>query len=213
MSPRHLPLPLLVALLLLGCGGVAGSGVSKTEARTVPPFTKLAVGGDFQFEVTHGAEQKVELTADDNILPLLRTEVSGGTLTVEPKESIKPKVRPTLRLVVTQPLAGLSASGSVEGSVRGITGEAFTLGMSGSGAVTLAGQTKTLTLKVSGSGTVRAADLAADSVTVGISGAGDAQVHAQRVLDVSVSGAGKVRYRGDPNITKAISGAGSVDKL
>lgn len=213
LSPRHLPLALLVPLLLLACGGVAGSGVSKTEARAVPAFTKLAIGGTFQFEVTHGAEQKVELTADDNILPLLRAEVSGGTLTIEPKESIRPKVRPTLRVVIAQPLAGLDASGSVDGSVRGITAEAFALALSGSGTVTLAGEAKTVTLKVSGSGTLRAADLAADSVTVGISGSGDAQVHAQRVLDVSVSGSGKVRYRGEPNITQAISGSGSVDKL
>ena len=54
-------------------------------------------------------------------------------------------------------------------------------------------------------------DLAANDVSVSISGSGNADVRASGKLTANISGAGNVSYSGNPtSIVKDISGPGSV---
>jgi len=46
-----------------------------------------------------------------------------------------------------------------------------------------------------------------------MTGAGEAVVHAVKLLDVTVDGAGTVQYRGNPKIIKKISGVGDIEPL
>ena len=70
-------------------------------------------------------------------------------------------------------------------------------------------------LKVNGSGAANIDTLAleAQDVTVDLSGAGAARVHAVQNLQVDVSGAGSVSYKGEPQVRKQVSGVGSVQAL
>lgn len=197
----------------MGGGGERGSGVAKTEAREVPSFTKLALEGALDAEISVGGAQHVELSGDDNLLPLMLTEVNNQRLRIAPKQSIRPKLE--MRARVTAPaLAALSASGSTDIELHGLDADTFDLDTSGSADVSAAGHARALTIHVSGSGSIDAHDLTAQHVTVVVSGSGDLEVNATDVLDVTISGSGSVRYHGHPrDVRKSISGSGSIEPL
>src|SRR5690348_8942533 len=108
---------LLIALALTaGCTSVAGdrgSGAPRTETRAVGAFDGLELDGVYKAEITIGEPQRVELTADDNLLGLIRTEVKDHRLVVRSDRSLSPRSTPTLRIVV-RALHRIDVSGAAE---------------------------------------------------------------------------------------------------
>jgi hypothetical protein len=80
--------PLVVvtlAVLFSGCTinigpGVRGSGNMMTETRDVKGFDEIVVNGSGDVTVDVTGTESLEVEAEDNILPLLTTEVVGGRL-------------------------------------------------------------------------------------------------------------------------------------
>src|SRR5947209_17695745 len=77
----------LLLVFLSGCMAamsalptVTGSGVAQTETRTVADFAEVEVGSAVRLDLTVGPSRTVEVTADDNPVPHVITEVSGGRL-------------------------------------------------------------------------------------------------------------------------------------
>src|SRR5437660_12915469 len=62
--------------------GVHGSGVRKTEKRDLPAFNAIETSGAFEVNVDCQKPASFELEADDNLLPLVETEVRDGVLRV-----------------------------------------------------------------------------------------------------------------------------------
>src|SRR5215210_7220442 len=58
---------------------IKGSGVVRSETRNAGGFDAVDVSGVFQVEVTAGKDFSVEVRADENLLPYIRTEVEEGT--------------------------------------------------------------------------------------------------------------------------------------
>ena len=71
--------------------GVAGSGNIVNENREVSNFKAIDVGGFFQVEIVAQKDFSVEVQADDNLLPLIKTEVSDGVLKIETSEKFNSK--------------------------------------------------------------------------------------------------------------------------
>ncbi|HVH99152.1 MAG TPA: head GIN domain-containing protein [Enhygromyxa sp.] len=211
---RTLSLP-FVLLLLSGCG-LRGSGTPATETRELDSFSKIDLGGAFDLvvHVDPGATQKVEVTADDNIIEKIETSVSGGELDVEMKDVslLRPKTDIVVEVWVPS-LAAIDASGASDIDVQGLHGDSFTLELSGASDSTVQGAVERFDIRISGAGELDAKGLHAKSVTLKLSGAGEAVVAASESLDVDISGAGDVTYFGDPtNVIQEISGAGSLKK-
>ena len=113
------------ALMIVGAVGltacfpaVRGNHHIVTEARTPGTFEGLSVGSGIHAEVHVGGAWSVELTGDENLLPLIATEVVDGVLQVRELDWIDP-TRPILLTVVTP---RLSSAKSAEGSVVVIVG-------------------------------------------------------------------------------------------
>src|SRR5688500_5437256 len=77
--------------LSVSFGGTKGSGHIASESRDVSGFKSIDVGSVFQVEITLNEEYGVELEADDNLLPLIRTEVRNGILVIKAEEKLKSK--------------------------------------------------------------------------------------------------------------------------
>lgn len=204
-----------LTVVVVGCqlfgGGVRGSGTPKTEQRTVPAFEQLSIQGSMHADVTAGAAQLVELSGDDNIVPLIATIVQANELRIGPAKSISPKLDLTAKIAAPK-LTALALSGSVQAVVRGIASDAFEIHTSGSTTVTATGTAKRVAIHVSGSSTVDANALHAEDVTVNVSGSADVDVSATGILDVHISGSAHVRYTGSPReVHKDISGSGTVE--
>jgi hypothetical protein len=192
---------------------IHGSGVSKTEPRTVAEFRRVEVNGSCAVTLTAGSAASVTATADDNLLPLLVTEVRDGALVIEMKPgSYAPQT--AMRVVATVPaLDAVLVRGSSDIEVSGLAGERFSAEISGSGNVRARGKVDAVAARLSGSGDMRLLDLEAREANVEISGSGDVEVCATEALVASIAGSGSVSYKGDAaKVTKSIAGSGSVRK-
>lgn len=205
----------LVWVVLAACSsvtGVKGSGAAKSEVRPIAgAFDAIDIGGAFDAEITVGSEPRVELSGDDNLLPLITTELDGHTLRIGSKQNLRPSLKLIARITAPQ-LTAVDVSGSADVKVHGARGDRLALHISGSGDLRGDGAVHELAVEVSGSGDLELASLTAERAHVRISGSGEADVAVSQNLDVDISGSGTVRYHGDPAIKKSISGAGDLVK-
>jgi Putative auto-transporter adhesin, head GIN domain len=192
---------------------VHGSGTAKSETRAVAPFSKIDLNGSPDVDVTVGPANSVEVTADDNLLPMIETTVSGETLKIGSKGSYSTSLG--VKIKITAPsLDALAISGSGDVHVKGLKAGEMEAKITGSGNVTLNGGVDRLRVRILGSGDVRAADLAAKDVQVSVTGSGNASVRASEQLDASVAGSGNVRFAGNPpRVQKHVTGSGDIDPL
>jgi hypothetical protein len=215
VDTRVLALP-LVALLLPACG-LRGSGTPATEVREVESFDRIEISGacDLVVHVEPGIAQKVEVTADDNIVGKITTTVSGGELDIGRDSDVK-LLRPKtpIRVDVWVPaLLAIEASGASVIAADGLHGESFELSSSGASHSTLRGVVDRFGIEASGAANINAKELQAKSVSVELSGAGEAKIWASETLDVEISGVGEVHYWGNPaSLSEKISGAGKLEK-
>ena len=194
-----------------GVFGVRGSGNVITESRDVSGFNEIAVLGSGNVVVEFNGSESLTVEAEDNIMPLLKTEVRNGRLELSVESSISPTVEVKYTITAAT-LDGVSISGSGDVAATGIDAESFDVEISGSGKVKATGTADTLTLSISGSGRYDGEGLAASVGDVRVSGSGDAVVYVTEDLNVDVSGSGSVEYIGEPSLTTSISGSGDISR-
>ena len=78
------------SVISVDLNAVKGSGTLASEVRQVAEFTEVELAGSADVEVTVGGEQKVVVEADDNILPLVETNVVNGRLVIRIKPNNSP---------------------------------------------------------------------------------------------------------------------------
>jgi hypothetical protein len=225
----------------LGCGAmvavavalprVEGSGVPATEERDIAPITHISFSGTGTLTVVQSDYASVKVTADDNILPYLKTETKDGKLVLRGPSSWSLRPKTKIEYVVSVPkLEALTLSGTCTAAVEKFHGEELTVKLSGAGTLALrdvtfqslnadlsgagkltaTGSAVRTKLKLSGAGQIDAAALRTSFTDVTVSGAGTATVWAAIDLKARVSGAGGVKYKGSPGIEQKVSGAGRV---
>lgn len=194
----------------LDFGSVSGSGNIVKQTRDISDFKSLDVGGVFKVEVTAQKDFKVEVESDDNLLPLIRTEVRGGTLHIDADKHLKSS-SPIVIRVSAPDIENLEASGVSNISVVNVKNERLSIDSSGASKITVQGDTSNFVVDVSGASRIDAASLNASTAKVGASGASNVAVNVTDELSVDASGASKITYSGTPkNIVKKTSGASSV---
>jgi hypothetical protein len=230
-------LPILSAIFLSSCEKVVGEGPIVTETRSVTNFKKISVNISGVINYSIGPVYKVELQAQQNILDILQTNLSGDELVLKVKEGKRLKTHEDIVINITAPYvqrinlsgsANLFVTGDVEnnemdlkvsgsGNIKiqkvAIT-EKLIATISGSGGIFIqSGTCKNEHLKISGSGKIDLADILSEKATTEISGSGDMLVNLSQSLNATISGSGSVLYKGNPVITTHISGSGKVQPL
>lgn len=207
------------SLLLLVCSvascdftrGVEGSGNLKTESRPVSGFTGVEVHGSAKLVVEQGDAESLSVTADDNLLQHLASDVTGSKLTLGPRDvSVSPSEQIVYKLSVKN-LNSIGVSGDVTVDATGIKTESLSIGISGAGNISISGEAAQQTISISGIGKYKGENFQTADTSVAISGSGQAVVAASKRLDVQVSGSADVRYVGNPEVTKSVSGFGTVE--
>ena len=189
-----------------------GSGIRKSEMRSVSSFNSLSLEGAFDVTIELQKKRGLEVSGDDNIIPHIITEVKGDTLHVTADKSICSKME--LRVSITNDdIREITADGSSDISVSNVKNRSLTVSINGAGDLTASGKTGIFSANISGSGNVSARDLHADEVDISIDGSGDAVVYSSEKLRASIEGAGDISYYGNPGeVNKKISGAGDIEK-
>ena len=205
-------LPASLLFVLWGCHiGVHGSGVRKTEKRDLPSFTAIETTGAFEVQVTCQKPASFEIEGDDNILPLIQTEVRNGVLRVSSTRRYSTRNPIALRITVPD-LASVSSTGAGRFRVSDLKNESFEIHSTGAALVIVEGQSDNLKISSTGAGRIDTHDLRASKVEVTVTGVAAVDVYASDQLDVNVSGAGRVTYSGDAKVNKHVSGAGEVTR-
>jgi hypothetical protein len=193
--------------------GIAGSGIRKTEKRVVPDFKKVEIGGAYEVEVIASQQQQsLELEGDDNILPLIKTEVKNGTLYIH---SDKPfNVQKPIRVKISaSDIQTMDISGACDVNAKNIKTDRFEINASGASDVKVQGETTSLKIDSNGASNIDAEKLTARSVNVSTSGAGTTRVNVTEELTANASGASSIIYSGEPKVVnKKDSGASSITK-
>lgn len=210
---------LLVVLLPVLFGGchhgmlseVKGSGNRKTETRQVASFTAIETEGAFDIDVVCGKTLHVEVDADDNILPLVRTEVSGNKLIIKPTRGYSSDDSPNVRITVPN-IDAVSVNGAGKVQVSGVNNDKIQFYANGAPQVIASGTTKMIGIDVNGAAKIDTHSLRADHAVVDSKGVSKVDLGISNQLDVTVSGPSNVTYRGDPVVNKTINGPGKVEK-
>ncbi len=207
---------LLVAagvLLLSGCKfqrGLAGSGVRKTEKRDLKSFNAIDTTGSYEINVTCQKPASFEIEADDNILPLIKTEVRDGVLFVSNDQPYHSSKSVMLRINLPD-LNAVSTHGAGQIKIVDANSNDLKIDSTGAASVNASGKVKTVTISTTGAGEVDTSKLQAEKAKVQATGAANVDVFASDQLDVNVAGAGNVTYSGNPKtVNKSVSGIGSV---
>ena len=108
MQNRCLLAMVAVLLVLGGCSVVSGSGQVKSETRQVSGFTGIELSGNGEVTIEQGDTESLTIEADDNVLPVLTSEVEDSVLRLGTKPRTTVQTRSPIRYRVT--LKDLTAS-------------------------------------------------------------------------------------------------------
>ncbi len=228
----------LLVLLLTGCtNGIVGSGHVITESRNVSNFDALNFSGVGEVTITQGDSESLTIQAEDNLMPLIKTEVKDRILTIgimnRPGFLQFAPTRPIKFDLAVKNLKGIEISGAGHVQSNSLKSDRFSIrvngvasialdrleatevdsSISGAGNLVIGGQVVNQVALLSGLGNYQARNLNSQTARVTLTGAGNATLAAKENLDVSITGAGAVRYYGNPRISRHIAGAGVVDSL
>ncbi len=192
--------------------GVKGSGVIRTEKRDVGAFTSIETTGAFEVRVTCQQPESFEIEGDDNILPLVRSEVRNGVLRIFSTGSYNPTKGLTVRITVPN-LERVFTTGAGDIHITNVKNDKLELSSTGAARVEAGGQTGFVIIGSTGAGKIDTNQLHAERARVTVTGAGNVDVYAAQQLDATVSGVGNITYAGNPaTVNKKVSGVGTINK-
>jgi len=209
-------LAVLISLAVAsGCGkihhGVAGSGKRVTQKRDVPAFTSINTQGAFNIAVVCQKPVALELEADDNLVPLVSTEVSNNILYVKGLQNFSVSEPIALKISVPN-LDGLSISGAGTLEISDMKNDRFEIDSSGAPTIKVSGNTKVVDIDTAGAAKIDTHNLHAARAVVDSKGVSKVDLAATDQLDVKISGPSRVTYVGDPVVNKTVNGPGKVEK-
>lgn len=227
-----------VALVAAGCGcggGLVGSGVSKTETRDVQPYHRVEVEDALDVTLTDRAPETVSITADDNLVEHITTEVVDGALIIRVKDHEWLSARTTVAIEVSRvPVHEVGASGASHVKAGGgiacgrvavsasgasvieldaVVGEELVIWASGASHVSTkelkVGKTE---LKLSGASKLDATGGTLGALAAELSGASSLQASTAVATTASldVSGGSQARLKATQSVSGKVSGGSNV---
>lgn len=214
---------------------VRGNGNMITESRQAGEFTGIDVSGAIDVVVKQDSNTSIKVEADANLQEYIEVHDDGDVLRIKTREGYNLKSRRGIKVYVSAPsLNKFMASGACsiigENQISGsqtvkidLTGASdidldlstseVEADASGASTIKLRGQTSKFSMDGAGSTDVKCFGLIADNVDIDISGAGSAELYANKNIKGSISGAASVHYKGTATTNISTSGASSVNKV
>lgn len=214
---------------------IKGNGKLITQNRSVGNFDELSAGGSFEIKLINGKEGEMTISADENLMEYIETEVDGTMLKIRWKKNYNISTSNTVEIkLAVEQISGvtLSGSGGIESKKKLISEDFQTtvsgssdvdldlevsnlkLVISGSGNMHLKGKTNHLDAAISGSGEIDAKNMDSKTAELSVSGSGDIKLRVSEQLKARVSGSGDIEYTGNPKTEDVkVSGSGEVKKV
>lgn len=211
---------ILILLFQVSCdnfwdGCIEGNGYRVTETRDLDSFEEIQINGEFEVDIDTGSIPSVKIKADENLMDVIVTNVSGNKLIIESRNGTCLNPSYPIEVTVTIPYVTkvyLNGSGYVYCYKMDVDDlEAILVG---SGQVDLYQiNCSNITVELEGSGIM---NIGADTenMEAGIEGSGEIRLTGTAVnSDLSIIGSGRIKA--DDMITEVcsayISGSGIMD--
>ena len=192
--------------------GVQGSGNSKSEKRNVSGFKEVNAEGAINLEIVAQKDFSLEVEADDNLLPNIKTEVNGDTLKIFTNDKISSKTKIVVKISMPE-VTSLDISGASGAAVSFAKTDTLKLVANGASKIKIDGQINTLNSDASGASSIDAENLKVENADVEASGASSVTVSATNELKADAFGASTIYYTIEPkNLVPKSSGASSIKK-
>lgn len=196
-----------------------GNGQVVTKQIAISDYSAVSLVGNIEFEYSQSdASSSLELTIDENLLPLLEVKVEGKALSIYPNEKCR-RFSPTVFRVKSNSCVLKECSLAGSGSFRVITPldvDKTTLSLAGSGCILLDKEVSgyKLVCSVAGSGDIQVKDVAVEALECSVAGSGEVYLKgAVPRATYSVAGSGEVRGY-DCKVNKAecsVAGSGNIE--
>jgi hypothetical protein len=194
-----------------GMHGIAGSGKREVEKRNVASFNSISTEGAFTVEVKCQKDLGLEIEGDDNILPLISTDVSNNVLYLKNSRSYSVSEPIVIRISVPN-IDGLTVSGAGSIDISGMKNDRFEIDSSGAPSIKVAGVTKVVDIDSSGAAKIDTHRLHASRAIVDSKGVSKIDLDVSDQLDVKISGPSFVTYEGNPVVNQTVNGPGKLQK-
>ena len=233
----RLTIAIILALLTSSCmnvnfgSGVTGNGDVVEESRDITdPFTAVSASEGLDVYVTQGADFKIRIEADENVIDLIGTDIQDGKLKVHAIENIG---RATKKIYISMPEvtaleansgADLIGEGLIESdkiSLDSSSGAGLKVEVvadqidakSSSGAdIRLGGRANLLYADASSGSDIKAVDLEAKICRANASSGADIRINVSEELTADASSGADIGYSGNPKVDTRKSASGSVYK-
>ncbi len=191
-------------------GFIKGNGITASEKREVSPFQGIKVEAPVTVNYHRASTVQVELTGDQNLLPIITTQVVQGLLVISSKQSYQSQQPITIALSSPHLESGiLQGSGSIY--LTGLSEKSLQLDLQGSGNITVEGNVEHFSVQAKGSGKVNAKDLESIQAELQVTGSGNIISTVKESLNASIVGSGNITYFGHPNVVNPnIVGSGNI---
>jgi hypothetical protein len=203
------------------------------QIRNVTNFDSIDANGAFIINIEANSKiHKVTITADEKILPFIKTDVTGHKLNIfRESESVFDAKSVVINIAIPN-LQNLKSSGAVKSTVNNLhannfnletsgaarviisgTSTKFNLDSSGASQIELSGSTNELSIQSAGFSNINTRNLAAEKVSIHTSGASKIAVKANKSLSINSSGMSTISYFGNPQLEQNISGMSKITHL
>jgi hypothetical protein len=200
MKRKYITLGILcISVILTSCEDIwnhciDGNGNRIADTRALNLFEEIQINGEFDVQIDTGQDVSVRVEADDNLIGLVITHVTGNKLIIETRngDCIRPS-RP-IQITVTVPTVHtIKLNGSGYVNSYGLSSEELDVSLSGSGQITCHNvESTTATFELEGSGSITGS-LTAVNLTALIEGSGDIRLSGSSVnADLKILGSGRI---------------------
>jgi hypothetical protein len=209
-------------------GSVEGNGKVTEQTRDLGEFNKITVTRGMNAYISQGSETKVVIKADENLLDIIKTTVTDGTLKISCNKGIRRAESNKVFVTVTDLDLLKTTTGSnvfsedtlhfqtfdvksSAGSNVKLVIEAGEINVSAAAGsnIFLNGTVKSFNVKTNSGSNVKAGDLLAETCTAKASSGANIWVNVQKSLNATVSSGGNLWYSGEPgslNVEKSSGG-------
>lgn len=219
------------AVLATGLTACAATGPRSAQERDVEDVVAVRLETSGTLTVERGDEASLTVTAAEDVLPRLTSEVEDGVLVlgVEPSALLGGLgtveyglVLPRLDAVtvtgsgdvvaadVTGALVDVVVEGSGDVDLAGLDAAEVRTTVDGSGDVHLDGSATRQSVSVDGSGSYEAGALRSEEAVVALRGSGGVDLVVTGTLTATVEGSGTVSHSGGADVTSDVAGSGAV---
>ena len=198
---------LVLAGVLAGC--VQGQGPVTSETREIGAFSRIEASAGIRVVVGIGPSQAVEVTAHENLLAVIATDLRGDTLSIEASEDFT-TLEPVTVTIVAPALDGITLSGGSQAVIDGLDAESLELRIRGGAQVTAAGSVESMALHADGGATAGLEDLSVRVATVSMDGGATATLTASDEVTGTAAGGSRLFVLGDGVVSVEESGGSEV---